>query len=248
MTLITLNDLFFSGQLKKPVLRHVDKQHEHNDMKKTIFIACCFSLFASLTTAQQLSIGVRGGYTRSDVHTSTPDGLGVEVDPNASFKPINGWHGGVDVHMMLGSRLGLQASLLYAKKGFVSKLYWPTGPADAYWNLHYLNLPVLLDYRVFKGLCVQGGAELGRLLSTRVKSGSENFEREGLYKEFDFGLVAGLEYRFNNGLFVNTRQIFGLYTILETEISSIEGQNTGTAKSRNNSTQLSVGYRHTFGE
>jgi hypothetical protein len=217
-------------------------------MKKTIFITCCLSLFASMATAQQISVGLRAGYSRSDILIDMPDGIDVETDPNGELKPINGIHAGIDVHMMLGRRMGMQASLLYAQKGYKGRIFWPTGPADAYWTLHYLNLPVLLDYRIFSGLSVQGGAELGRLLSTRVKSGSENFESEGLYEEFDFGLLAGLEYRFKSGLFVSARQIFGLYKIQELEATDINGQNTGIAKSRNSSMQLSIGYRHTFGQ
>lgn len=213
-------------------------------MKKTIFLVCCFSVTALVTTAQQFAIGARAGYSRSELHISASEGY----SPNNNFKPINGFHAGFDALIMLGERLGMQTGLLYSKKGYTGRLDWPTGPADAYWSLHYLNLPVLLDYRVFKGLSLQGGAELGRLLSTRVKSGSENFEVDGLYEEFDFGLVAGLEYRLKNGFFIGARQIFGLYKIQEFEVTDDTGSFSGEASSHNRSTQFSAGYRYSFGQ
>lgn len=221
-------------------------------MKKSIFLACGLSLLSVSLFAQQFSVGLRAGYTRSDLTIVEPDGLTVDGDPDyqldGKFKPLNSFHGGADFRMSLSERFGILASLLYARKGYVGELAWPTGPADATWELHYLNLPVVADFRVWKGLSLQGGAEFGRLLSARVKSAGENAEISDFYEEFDLGLVAGLEYRFAKGFFVGARHVFGIYNIQDAELTDETGAIFDDLKSLNSATQVSVGYRFSLGE
>ncbi len=221
-------------------------------MKKSIFLACGLSLLSVSLFAQQFSVGIRAGYTRSDLTIIEPDGLTVDGDPDyqldGKFKPLNSFHAGADFRMSLGERFGIIASLLYARKGYVGELAWPTGIAKATYELHYLNLPVVADFRVWKGLSLQGGAEFGKLLNARVKSAGEDAKISDFYEEFDLGLVAGLEYRFQKGFFIGARHIFGIYNIQDVELTDGTGGVLDDLKSLNSATQISVGYRHEIGK
>ena len=215
-------------------------------MKKSIFLAFGLSLFASLSFAQQISIGPRIGYTSSDAKFIFPDEFRFDTDPNESAKPLNSFHAGMDAKMSLNDRFAIIASLFYARKGHVGELYWPSGPAKASYQLHYLNLPVVADFRIWKGLSIQGGAELGRLLSARLESAGEESELDYLYEKFDLGLVVGLEYRLDNGFFISARHVFGIYNIQNFEVIDGTGSVTGELKNRNTATQFSVGYRYSL--
>jgi hypothetical protein len=237
----------FLKQLKNKAKRQAPKHFKHNNMKKSIFLACGLSLLSVSLFAQQFSVGLRAGYTRSDLTIIEPDGLDPNYQLDGKFKPLNSFHAGADLRMSLSERFGILASLLYTRKGYVGELAWPTGIAEATYELHYLNLPVVADFRVWKGLSLQGGAEFGRLLSARVKSAGENAEISDFYEEFDLGLVAGLEHRFAKGFFVGARHVFGIYNIQDAEITDETGAILDDLKSLNSATQLSVGYRHTIG-
>ena len=130
----------------------------------------------------------------------------------------------------------------------MGELDWPTGPAKATWELHYLNLPVMVDYRIWNGLSLQGGMEFGRLMSARLKSAGENVDGGLFFEDYDLGLVAGLEYQIKGGFFVGARHIFGIYSIQELELTGQNGAGLGTSKNRNSATQLSLGYRRAIGQ
>jgi hypothetical protein len=223
-------------------------------MKKSIFLAAGLLCCASSLFAQQTLLGLRAGYTLSDVLVKEPDGLTVEGNPDFEidehYRPLHSFHIGIDARMQMGERLGIIASLLYARKGYKSTLNWPGGTADASWELHYLNLPLTVDFRVWKGLCLQAGVEAGWLIEARVKSNEESFDPNNLFplNEFDFGLVGGLEYRFVKGFFIGARYIAGVAPLLKFELTGNNGETLGDVTSRNSATQISMGYRYIFDE
>ncbi len=230
-------------------------------MKKSIFflpavtlvkvgLACGLCLFATSLFAQQVSIGARAGYTLSDVLVKEPDGAAPEFQIDENYRPLSSFHIGVDGRLQLSERLRILATLLYAKKGYIGTLDWPSGPADATWELHYLNLPATADFRLWKGLFLQGGVELGWLMEARAKSAGETFDPQNfsLFEDFDWGLVGGLEYQFPKGFFIGARHIFGIAPLQQFEVTDETGFPIGELRTRNSATQLSVGYRHVIKE
>ena len=213
-------------------------------MKKSIFLAVGLLFCAASIFAQQTSVGLRVGYTLSDVLVKEPDGLIVEGNPDIEFdedyRPLHSFHTGIDSRFQFSERFGIIASLLYGRKGYTGTIAWPTGIADATWKLHYLNLPVVADFRLWKGLYLQGGAEAGWLIDAQVDSRGESFDPRNAFSninELDFGLVGGLEYRFPKGFFIGARYIFGIAPLQRFD-----------AVSYNRATQVSMGYRHVMGE
>lgn len=223
-------------------------------MQKSIFLAASLLFYAISLFAQQTSAGLRAGYTLSDVLVQEPDGLTVEGNPDFEidehYRLLHSFHIGIDGRLQISERFGMLASLLYARKGYIGTLDWPAGPADATWELHYLNLPLVADFRLWKELSLQGGVETGWLMEARVKSNGESFDPQNIFSlnDFDFGLVGGLEYRFAKGFFIGARHIFGIAALQKFGMTSETGETLGDAKSRNSATQISVGYRYTFVE
>lgn len=212
---------------------------------KTIFLAG--SLLATFhLPAQQFSLGLRGGYSLSETvqHRHHPSSSNQQDQP-----ALPGFHAGVEGRLEFSERFALLTGLQYARKGYVSTLFWPTGLAEARYVLHYGNLPVAGSYRIWKGLALQGGVEAGWLLRARGKSLETTFNPEiivDLYKDFDLGLLAGLEYQFGKSFFLGARHIFGITPVFATTYTDENGQELGDVRSYNSSTQLSVGYRYYF--
>ena len=191
----------------------------------------------------------------SDVIVKEPDNLIVEGNPDFQvdehFRVLSSYHIGIDARQPLSKRVGIVASLLYARKGYVGTIDWPSGPADADWQLHYLNLPIVADVLLWKGLSLQAGVEAGWLMDVRVKSEGATFDPQNLFhsiNDFDFGLFCGLEYRFNKGFFICARHIFGIAPLQKYDVTDDTGASLGYITSRNSATQISLGYRHLFGE
>lgn len=217
-------------------------------IRETILLTCLLFI-AAFVSAQQTSLGLRAGYTLSDVLINEPDGLVADGNPDlqldAYYQSYSSFHFGADALLPLGERVSILSSLLYARKGFVGKTTNET------WQLNYLNLPVVADVRLWKGLSVQAGVEAGWLLDTRVKSSGQWYSPDNSFvgmNDFDFGLVAGLEYRFEKGFFIGARHIFGVAPLQKLEITNANGEEYSDVTTRNSATQISAGYRYTFGE
>ena len=186
---------------------------------------------------------MRAGYTLSDVTVKGPSGL---IDNPYSI--LGSLHAGIDARISLTERLAIVSGLQYARKGHKGEIPQPNGSvASATNELHYLNLPVVADVRLWKGLSLQGGIEVGSLLGAYTKSAGEKVDNKRLYEDFDFGLVGGIEYRFNDAFFIGARHILGVSSIQQIEFTDVNGTSLGKGSSRNQATQISAGYRYTFG-
>lgn len=214
---------------------------------KTILLTG-FLFVVGVLSAQNFSFGIRAGYTLSNVTVKKPKGLIVD-EFDEPYKTLSSLHAGIDTRISLSERFAIVSGLQYARKGYKSEIPQPNGSSTSAMNeLHYLNLPVVADVRLWKGLSLQGGIEAGSLLSAWVKSAEAKVDTKNFYEDFDFGLVAGFEYRFNEALFIGLRHIFGISSIQQLEITDSNGASSGLASSYNRATQISAGYRYTFGE
>ncbi len=209
-----------------------------------LFIVCLSFTFP--LAAQQFSLGVRAGYSLSDeiYYGQFPDNIS-----RPDYALLTGYHVGLDGRLQLNAGFALLAGLQYAQKGYTGRLYWPTGPADARYMLHYATVPVIADFNVWKGLSLQTGLEAGWLQKSRVKSAGESFDPEILadvYNDFDLGVVAGLEYRFGKSFFVSARHVFGVTPRSTFELTNENGERLKDLRVYNSSTQFSVGYQFNF--
>src|SRR5690606_6896103 len=76
----------------------------------------------------------------------------------------------------------------------------------------YINLPLIVKYYATKNISVEVGPQVGFLLSAKNKTNDANDDIED-QKRFDFGLIGGLGYELNNGVFFQARYNLGLTNI-----------------------------------
>ena len=137
--------------------------------------------------------------------------------------------------------LGVSAGLLYSQQGVKGELYDVKGTV----KMDYLNIPVLANVYVAKGLAVKIGVQPGFLINNKFKAEVSGFSAEMGIKDafklgnldvdtktFDFTIPVGLSYEISNFV-VDARYNWGL-------TKTIDGVGDGT---KNSVFQLTVGYK-----
>ncbi|ARV07867.1 hypothetical protein BTO04_14705 [Polaribacter sp. SA4-10] len=127
------------------------------------------------------------------------------------FDNRNSFYVGTGFEILLSSKqndLLFQVELVYSEQGWVIHY---TYSGYVIHELNQINLPIIIKKRIFKNLFAITGGYLGHVIHSKEKSydNPNRFEIEG-YKNFDAGLVLGLEYKFKFGGFLETKYMHGL--------------------------------------
>lgn len=179
-------------------------------MKKRIKILLLLLFISAINFGQpSIKYFIKGGLSSSntDFHV-------IENGSSSSreFDNRNSFYVGTGFEILLSSKqndLLFQVELVYSEQGWV---YHYTYAGDyVIHELNQINLPILIKKRIVKNLYAITGGYLGHVIYSKEKSGGNpnRFEIEG-YKNFDAGLVLGLEYKFKFGGFLETKYMYGL--------------------------------------
>lgn len=214
-------------------------------MKKLLLLLLLNVVICSGLLAQ-VSVGVKAG---GALVNNTYEGIGLFNEGSNSIKPS--YLAGLFASMPLSEDFGFQLEVLYSNKGFrVDEIQFAR-----HHNLHYLNVPIMLQYRVLDKLTVELGPEIGYLMDATTNrsytislSGSPSYEEQLLssYKDLDVALNIGVGYSFSDRWLINLRYNLGLYDISEDFTVSVFSQEEPvliSGSTYNRSLQLSVGYR-----
>jgi len=163
-------------------------------MKKTIiFVTSLFLLFAA--KAQDVHFGVKGGVNVSQLHFNDNTTSGSKV----------GIHLGVLAHIHTSSKTwAIQPELFYSMEGAKN-----VGNSGVTYNLNYVNVPVLLQYMFENGFRLEGGPQIGFLLSANTKGGGVTIDDKG-FKSTAFSIPLGIGYLTSSGWGLDARYVFGL--------------------------------------
>jgi hypothetical protein len=237
-------------------------------MKKITLIALL--TFTTIAFSQDIKFGAKGGLNLSSLSGDYPDyGPSVTGADESSLKnkSVFGFHIGGFLEYSINEKLSIQPEILLSQQGsqldlFMTQYASTTGTGKRRINtaiiankLTYINLPIMLKYKVFEKLNIEFGPQIGYLVNAKVKVKQENVyggvtdysrEIEGDNKEsfkgFDFGVNFGTSYDFNEHLFVEVRYNLGLSKVYK-PVKSIGDEINVFENSKNSVLQLSVGYR-----
>ena len=161
--------------------------------KTTIFVASLFLLFN--VKAQDVHFGVKGGINVSQLH----------FNDNISSESKVGIHLGVLAHIHTYSKTwAIQPELFYSMEGAKN-----VDNSGTDYNLNYMNLPVLLQYMFENGFRLEGGPQIGFLLSANTKGGGVTVDDKG-FKSTAFSIPLGVGYLTSSGWGLDARYVFGL--------------------------------------
>ncbi len=192
-------------------------------MIKKIFVASIvFALFFQ-NVFGQIELGVKGGFSLVNLKSKV-DTLagGSSIDFGNNMKPS--FHlGGFGVYE-ISEALNLQGELLYMNKGTKSK--------EVTASLHYLSIPILVNYLVYEDLSLQVGPEFGFLLAARGKRDGTSFNLDEFYdNSFELTLNLGVKYQLNSEFHMGLRYGLGLSDLSSSDVTFL-----------NRGLHISVGY------
>ncbi len=150
-------------------------------MKLTIHRKLVLLFIAGLsfaTTQAQVKFGIKAGANFSTFSGSDATGASSLI----------GFNGGVLVKIHLAGGWGIQPEALYSGQG---AKYSSPGSATGTLNNAYINIPVLLTYKLPFGLSFQAGPQFGILMSAKASSGGVSVDEKSNYKSSDVSLDMG---------------------------------------------------------
>ncbi len=214
------------------------------------------TLALSIGANAQLDLGAKAGFNYHFQSVALGDGAPAgSEDPKAYDGP--GFHVGAFAAFDLSDNLYLRPELLYSTRTSTESIsssitlidVTTSVDAEAKSTLSYLELPVMLGYRISDRFSLQAGPALGFLMGSKVTvSGtstvtadgetittsldSEDTSTEGL-RGTEVAAVIGMGYRMDNGLDMGLRYWRGLTTLEE---------DADLTKTHQNLVQVSIGY------
>lgn len=127
---------------------------------------------------------------------------------------------------------GVSAGLIYSMQG--AKTTVEDYDYDCTMKLDYLNIPILANVYVAKGLAIKLGVQPGFKLSSKLKVEGEGASVEGDLDEgvkgFDLSIPVGLSYQYQNFV-LDARYNFGVTKIID------------DSDSKNSVFQITLGYK-----
>jgi len=183
-------------------------------MIKKLWIACIAIAFVGTVNAQDVKFGAKLGMNISSLNGDDV----TNIDAKTGFVV------GVTAEVFLTEKFSIQPELLFSQQGARSK-------GNFTYDLNYITLPVMAKYYITKGFSVEAGPQFSFLVKDEfiLENGGATMDTE--VANFDLNANVGLGYKFDNGIFVQTRYNLGLIDLSE---------DTGV---KNGVFQMSVGYQ-----
>ena len=183
---------------------------------KKIFMMAVMAV-AALTANAQQEAGTFSLQPKAGLNVSSLSGDG--------FKAKAGFTAGVEGMYQATEKFGVSAAVMYSMQGAKVK------NIDAKLNYGYINIPILANYYVVKGLAIKAGIQPGFMVSAKGKQGDTSTNIKDYCKKFDFTIPVGVSYEIANVVF-DARYNFGLTkTVKDAE------------KGKNGVFQFTVGYK-----
>ena len=181
---------------------------------KKFFLAAAAMLMSVSMNAQnevgQISIAPTAGINISTL---------TDTDGNKSKA---GFVAGVVGEYGVAEKVGISAGVMFSMQGCGWK------DSDTKTKLNYLNIPILANYYVYKGLAVKAGVQPGFLVS--AKTGDNDIK--DACKKFDFAIPVGVSYEYQNFV-LDARYNIGL----------TKGNKEGSRSQKNSVFQITLGYK-----
>lgn len=171
------------------------------------FRATACLLFLTFSSFAQIQVGVKGGLNLSDVVLNNI----INPDVEDAYRIKAGLHAGVYASVRGANEFGFAIEALYSNKGVIA-----LNPI----HLHYVNIPLLLQYHVNEKFLVEIGPEIGYLVNANSKDGNLNSTWDN---KLDIGLDAGFQYnvwRIRAGMRFNA----GFTSVIRSAASGVNGE------------------------
>ena len=192
-------------------------------------------MVAAISANAQNEVGQLTLMPKAGINISTVTGDGVNK------KSKVGLVAGIEAEYGISEKFGLQFGLLYSMEGCKSDAVVAAGEgASAFraegvkWNLDYINIPIMAQYYVVKGLAVKAGIQPAFNVRGKwsVDGNSGKMKDIGMEpKAFNFSIPVGLSYEYQNFV-LDARYNIGVTKLV-----------TDADQGRNSTFAITLGYK-----
>lgn len=178
-------------------------------MLSTVMLTCLAS--SSLMAQKTARFGVKGGMNVSNLYIDNVH------DENARI----GFNGGFYGQILSSEVFAIQPELLYSTKGSRADYTGFVVNQKVRFNLNYLDLPVLLVFKLGHSAEIHAGAYASYLLNANVQyegnlsNGTDELDRDH-FKSYDYGLSGGFGLNFN-AIQIGARYNLGLVALANSQ-------------------------------
>ena len=223
-------------------------------MKKTILLIAVVLAAGVVSGQKTFTFGPKVGINIADLYASSAE----------NTRDLNGTKPSLIVGAFAEYRalkwLAVSADVLYSRQGSTDKATWTErGPGGGFvteseefsCRLNYLNIPILANFYVTKGLALKAGIQPGFLIGSklRVRSNDGPWETadlkdENLFRTTDIAIPVGLSYTLDYGLVIDARYNFSLNDIATDTFKEEIAQEGGDLKKiKNRVFSLTLGWK-----
>lgn len=195
-------------------------------------LALCAGFAVSAQNASQLRtpmavrpmFGIKAGVNLAHLDNKTQESSNAGENTNKTSL-----HAGVFYNIPVSAAFRLQPELLYSIQGTKTTAMSSTDPNLAGLNeidLHYVSLPVMLQYMTPGGFSVEAGPQVSYLSSAngdRANGGESNLKDGNYVKKIDFAVAGGIGYMSRIGLGAHAKYQYGVTNVWNNEKSPVAG-------------------------
>ncbi|RXG30751.1 Outer membrane protein beta-barrel domain-containing protein [Leeuwenhoekiella marinoflava DSM 3653] len=183
-------------------------------MKKLILIASFIALGTTAAKAQDtFHFGVKGGVNFANIAGDDSR----DQDSRTSF------YAGLVAELPISEMFSIQPEVIYSAQGSTIATIDQDNVFDVddntEYQLDYIQVPLMAKIYLADGLSLQAGPSFNFLVNEEIDyqptSSSGEIDIVDGANDFEFGTAAGLEYQFDNGLFIQGRYTRGFTKIYD---------------------------------
>ncbi|MBA5793881.1 PorT family protein [Flavobacterium sp. xlx-214] len=191
---------------------------------KVFTVAIFIVAFSNQVHAQDLTFGIKAGYNNAELK-------GANFREFHEGNSINGFHAGVFAELRF-NKFAIQPEVYYSSEGGKWKMFENDKVVDHDFDLHYVNVPLILKYYITNGLAIEAGPQAGFLTASKMKF-SDLDPNSPKFNDFDFSVNVGLSVNLPLNLMLSARYNAGLTNVVDHP----------DVDWKNRVMQLSLGYR-----
>lgn len=169
-------------------------------------IALLFSAVICFAANAQPQWGLRAGMNFNEIDIGDTPSISVGY-----FRKNVGFHVGGFGEFGLIKNLSAHVGLQYIQKGANSSDYDTRPSTNTRINLHYIEAPVLISYKIFKIINLEAGPSISCLLSATETPADSSKDLDQIFSnDFDFGLNGGMRIAVYKNVALWARYYYGL--------------------------------------
>jgi hypothetical protein len=156
--------------------------------------------------------------------------IGADFNNTEDTEGRVGLLAGAEMEYYVSSNVGLSWGLFYAQQGAKLK------NRDVTWKLDYLNVPLIANFYIWKGLALKAGLQPGINISSKLDGSKGSYHEsvniDDVVKTFDLAIPVGISYDFGR-LVLDARYTIGCTKIFKDDYLD----------SKNITFQIGIGYK-----